>query len=80
MTNIAGRQHELKLLDELYHSKDPEFLAVYGRRRVGKTFIIREFFQNKGLYFELTGLKNGNLKDQLENFSDSFSKNLLSRT
>jgi AAA+ ATPase superfamily predicted ATPase len=42
-------------------------LALYGRRRVGKTFLIREHFK-KQLCFELTGLKDGLLKEQLANF------------
>ncbi len=56
---IFAREKELKLLTQLYQSEKPEFLAVYGRRRVGKTFLIREFFKHKGLYFALTGVKGG---------------------
>lgn len=71
---IIGREKELKLLNEIYKSKDAEFLAIYGRRRVGKTHLIREFFSKKGPYFELTGQKDGALKDQLENFAKIFSE------
>ena len=38
MSIIIGRKHELEELDRLYRSDRPEFLAVYGRRRVGKTY------------------------------------------
>ncbi len=41
---IVGRKKELQLLKEIEKSKEPEFVAVYGRRRVGKTFLISEFF------------------------------------
>ena len=46
---------------------EAEFLALYGRRRVGKTFLIREHFK-KQLVFELTGLKDGPMREQLANF------------
>lgn len=72
--NIVGRHEEIKELKEILKSKDAEFLAVYGRRRVGKTFLIREFFSNKGAFFELTGVKDLHLSEQLENFATAFSK------
>ncbi len=73
-TAIFGREKEIKILDQIWDSKDPEFLAIYGRRRVGKTHLIREYFSNKkSIYFELTGQKDGNVKDQLENFIKIFS-------
>lgn len=54
-------------------SDEPEFIAVYGRRRVGKTFLVREFFEGH-ICFELTGMFVGSLADQLANFSDSLNK------
>jgi len=42
---------------------------VYGRRRVGKTFLINRFFQSKGVYFEITGSHKATKKEQLRNFS-----------
>ena len=54
MDNIFARKRELKILEKAYESGQPELLAIYGRRRIGKTFLIRQFFKNKGLYFELT--------------------------
>ncbi|MBM3198704.1 MAG: ATP-binding protein [Chlamydiae bacterium] len=62
---ILAREREVKTLDKLYNSTHPEFLAIYGRRRVGKTFLIRQFFKEKGTYFEVTGIKNGPYKHQL---------------
>ena len=47
---IIGRTSELQILKEIEKSKDAEFVAVYGRRRVGKTFLIREFFSKKNMY------------------------------
>lgn len=71
---IIGRDPEKKILKELLDSKDSEFLAIYGRRRVGKTHLIREYFSDKGVYFEITGQKDGSLKEQLENFIRKYSE------
>ena len=43
---IVGRNTEQELLRECLFSGRPEFLAVYGRRRVGKTFLMKEYFEN----------------------------------
>jgi Predicted ATPase (AAA+ superfamily) len=71
---IIGRQREIAKLDKMLASKEAEFTAVYGRRRVGKTFLIHNFCKNKGLYFELSGLKNGKLSEQLANFTTVYSE------
>ena len=42
METIIGRQTELRILERLYHSKKAEFLALYGRRRIGKTFLVSQ--------------------------------------
>ena len=46
-SNIIGRRSEQEALEKLYKSKMPEFVVLYGRRRVGKTFLIREMFEGK---------------------------------
>lgn len=72
--NIVGRNEELKILDRAMQSKQAEFVAIYGRRRVGKTYLIREYFSKKGIYLEATGIKNAPLKHQLEQFTKAYSK------
>ena len=67
--NIIARHHEQRILDAILQSCVPEFLAVYGRRRVGKTFLIQQHFKSQGLYFELTGVYQAKLQQQLQNFS-----------
>jgi uncharacterized protein len=74
MATIIGRTDELKSLQALYETSDPQFLAVYGRRRIGKTFLINEFFRDKGLYFELTGIKDAPLQVQLNNFAREYAE------
>lgn len=71
---LSGREQEESLLKDIKNSKKAEFLAIYGRRRVGKTFLIRSFFEKESYYFEATGLKNGKLKEQLSIFNNVLSK------
>lgn len=70
---IFAREREIAVLKRLLTSKRPEFLAVYGRRRVGKTYLIREYFKDKGcLYFAMTGVKGASTRKQLKNFFQEF--------
>jgi len=64
---IIGRKEELKVLEQLLKSERPEFLAVYGRRRVGKTFLIRQSYA-KQIAFQMTGIARANTPQQLANF------------
>src|SRR5689334_21864338 len=73
MKNISGRKHEMALLDKELKSKEAGLVAVYGRRRVGKTFLIREFYKDH-IVFEQTGLFGGTLKEQLSLFSQSLQQ------
>ena len=59
-----------KELLEAANSEYSKFVAVYGRRRVGKTFLIRETF-NYSFTFQHTGLARGKMKDQLLSFRAS---------
>jgi AAA+ ATPase superfamily predicted ATPase len=71
MNNIIGRKKEIELLQRIAESGEPEFVAVYGRRRVGKTFLIKEFFNNKFIFY-FSGSENATMKIQLENFQIAF--------
>jgi len=53
---IIGRTKEIRELNELYNSKEAEFVAVYGRRRVGKTFLIDEALEGKIQILSLLGI------------------------
>ena len=75
LNNIAGRQIEQQKLKRALESDKAEFIAVYGRRRIGKTFLIREFFWEK-IGFELIGIYNASLQEQLDNFANSMSEAL----
>ena len=61
--NIVNREKEIQELEARYNSNKPEFVAIYGRRRVGKTFLINSVFENS----------NG------VSFCSNFIKSLLSK-
>jgi hypothetical protein len=65
---LVGRKIERAELQDALASGRPELIAVHGRRRVGKTFLIRAVFAEQ-LCFELTGMRDAKLKVQLENFT-----------
>lgn len=69
MEKISGRKQEIKQLDTILASSQAELLAIYGRRRIGKTYLIHQYFHDKGIYFELSGIKNASISEQLRNFA-----------
>ncbi len=73
MEKLIGRSVELKLLQSLKERNRSDFVAVFGRRRVGKTFLIRTAYDSK-FSFQLTGLANANMKRQLTNFHAALLK------
>ncbi|MCF8459329.1 MAG: ATP-binding protein [Flavobacteriales bacterium] len=70
---MVGRTHEIGLLEATLSSDKAELIAIYGRRRVGKTFLVRQFFENR-ICFEVTGLFQGGMVDQLANFTKELDK------
>ncbi len=73
MREIIGRKQEKEKLKQIIESEKSEFVAIYGRRRVGKTFLIREYFDHKFAFY-ITGIKDATVKEQLINFQISFQK------
>ena len=72
-TNVYGRQTAKEALDRYYHSAQSEFIAVYGRRRVGKTYLIREYMENE-IVFQFSGMANSNQEAQLQRFSQTITR------
>lgn len=64
---IIGRKKELTQLEQYYNSGKAEFIAVYGRRRVGKTYLIRQYFKNQ-FTFDMTGVIEGSKSEQIATF------------
>jgi AAA+ ATPase superfamily predicted ATPase len=72
---FVGREKEISRLQDVIDSTQAEFVAVYGRRRIGKTFLIKHFFEKQeAIYFEQTGLHKGSLQEQLNLFTQSLGK------
>lgn len=71
--NIIGRKAEKETLQRAYDSNESEFIAIYGRRRVGKTFLIREYF-DEDIVFQCSGLSQQNTASQLYNFNSTLNR------
>ena len=69
---IIGRVKEMNRLADVVSSNKAELVAIYGRRRVGKTFLVKEFFNNR-FDFYATGIFEGKKSDQLLAFYDAMS-------
>lgn len=67
---LIGRENQQHLLLSLLDKEDSQFVAIYGRRRVGKTYLIRETY-NAHIVFQHTGLRNVAKKGQLKEFKRS---------
>lgn len=67
---LIGRKKEINLLHEIQNDDSSHFLAIYGRRRVGKTFLIREAFDYR-FAFQHAGLSDSGMKGQIFAFVSS---------
>ena len=68
---MIGRENELLRLKNSLQSKNSELIAIYGRRRIGKTYLIRNCYKND-IVFEATGLYQGTIEQQLKIFLKQF--------
>ena len=64
---LIGRESSSAILEEAYHSERPRLVAVIGRRRIGKTYLVRTVFEDR-LAFAVTGIARASLQTQLEGF------------
>ena len=71
MGKLIGRIAETEILEKAKTSNRAEFIAIYGRRRVGKTYLIKQFFQ-ENFTFYLTGMANANTALQIGNFVSAY--------
>lgn len=68
---IVGRRREIKLLEEALFSKKAEFIAIHGRRRIGKTYLIKTFIKKQDVVsFHVTGMKDASFKKQIRHVMD----------
>ena len=81
---MIGRKREIEILNRLYNSNRAEFVAIYGRRRVGKTFLVDEVFDGR-ITFRHAGLsrvdaRQGALKNQLKSFYNALIDQGMSKS
>jgi AAA+ ATPase superfamily predicted ATPase len=77
MDPFVGRQREKAILQQALDSQRPELVAIYGRRRVGKTFLVEKFFENQSCFIEIVGAKKAKMSEQLFNFTRVIEKVFL---
>ena len=65
---LIARNREIKELGRVYESKRSEFVIVYGRRRIGKTFLVNEVFQDR-FTFTYVGARKQPQRVQLQRFA-----------
>ena len=70
---LIGRRAEKSELLDLFHSGRAEFVTIYGRRRVGKTFLVNNLFADK-YAFKVTAILDDDTQRQLSNFAEALSE------
>ncbi len=73
MNIILGRDKEILEFEEAMQSEKSEFIAITGRRRIGKTYLVNQYFKNE-ICFYLTGIQNQPTATQLAAFSEELKK------
>lgn len=76
--NLIGMKKEIERLDSLMNSGVSEFLALYGRRRIGKTFLIREYFKSH-IVLDFSGAFEVEYDLQLDNFFSEYTRHTKNR-
>ncbi len=76
---MVGRIEEIKTLNQAMTSSQSELIAIYGRRRIGKTYLIREHFKSN-LIFSNSGLYAATQKEQLKEFAKNLNLSSKSKT
>lgn len=70
MQKIIGREAQIKQLNEYIYSSNAEFVAIYGRRRVGKTYLVNQLY-GKDFSFSVTGILSGTYDEQMTSFVEA---------
>jgi len=68
---MIGRKKEVQILNDLCDKDESSLVAIYGRRRIGKTYLVNYMFKeyrNECLFFEFTGTANMSTSTQIDNF------------
>jgi hypothetical protein len=73
---FVGRKNELKLLNDAYRSEKDELVVLYGRRRIGKSSLVKCFAEKKKSYFEFEALEGVTTQGQINHFSQQLKKQI----
>ncbi len=73
METLVGRAEEKKILENALESTSPELIAIFGRRRVGKTFLVRSVYE-KYIAFEFSAVHNATMPEQLGGFTKAYQQ------
>ena len=68
MKKFIGRKEEIRVLEEVLATPEAEMVSIIGRRRVGKTYLVKHVYDGR-IDFEASGVQNAPLSEQLQNFS-----------
>ncbi|MDX2250370.1 MAG: ATP-binding protein [Bacteroidia bacterium] len=71
--SLVGRIEEKKILENALQSSKPEMVAVIGRRRIGKTFLVKSVYGDR-IDYEITGIQHASRQEQLRNFMMQIAK------
>ncbi len=66
---FVGRDHELRILEDAYRSPRSELVVIYGRRRIGKSSLVRQFAQGKAAALNFEGLEGERTPQQIRHFA-----------
>ncbi|MBU0766143.1 MAG: ATP-binding protein [Bacteroidetes bacterium] len=75
--DLIGRYREVSILTDAIDSKRPELIVVYGRRRIGKTYLVRNVCR-ENIVVEFTGMNRASMRSQMKNFHFTLSQNDVS--
>ena len=73
---FVGRKNELKLLNDAYRSEKDELVVLYGRRRIGKSSLVKCFADKKKSYYEFEALEGETTHGQIDHFSQQLKKQI----
>ena len=73
---FVGRKNELKLLNDAYLSGKDELVVLYGRRRIGKSSLVKRFAEKKKAYYEFEALEGGTTPGQIGHFLQQLKKQI----
>ncbi len=72
LQDIIGRRREIDLIEGCINSNKPEFIAIYGRRRIGKTYLVKQLLGDSFCFY-MTGVYQCSKTEMLAYFSEQLA-------